>query len=76
MQNDEKTPWQKLAMRILKVELTKKECSYQHLSEALAKIGVEKTAANLNKTINLGKFGFDFFLQCAEALGIKEIHIE
>jgi hypothetical protein len=70
-----KTEWEKKATNLLKAELARHGLSYEELSVALAKIGIEKTPQNLNKTINLGKFGFDFFLQCAQALGLKELRI-
>lgn len=71
-----KTDWEKKATNLLKAELARHGLSYEELSSALAKIGIEKTPQNLNKTINLGKFGFDFFLQCAQALGLKELRID
>jgi hypothetical protein len=72
----DKTEWEKKATNLLKAELARRGLSYEDLSVALAtKLGVEKTAINLNKTINLGKFGFDFFLQCAEAIGLDELRI-
>ena len=70
-----KTEWETKATNLLKAELARRGLSYEELSAALAKIGIEKTPNNLNKTINLGKFGFDFFLQCAEAIDIKEVRI-
>lgn len=71
-----KTEWEKKATNLLKAELARNGLSYEELSVALAKIGIEKTPQNLNKTINLGKFGFDFFLQCAQAIGLKELRID
>lgn len=70
-----KSKWETKATNLLKAELTRRGLSYDDLSAALAKIGIEKTPGNINKTINLGKFGFDFFLQCAEAIQLKELDI-
>jgi Domain of unknown function (DUF6471) len=71
-----KSEWEKKATNLLKAELARVGLNYEELSNALAKIGIEKTPQNLNKTINLGKFGFDFFLQCAQAIGLKELRID
>ena len=72
----EKTIWEEQATNLLKAELARNGLSYDDLRIALAKIGIEKTSSNLNKTINLGKFGFDFFLQCAAAIGIKSLRLD
>ena len=71
-----KTEWEKKATNLLKAELARQGMSYEDLSAALVSLGIEKTPQNLNKTINLGKFGFDFFLQCAEALKLVELRLK
>lgn len=70
-----KTEWEKKATNLLKSELAKRGLNYENLSIELSKIGIDKTPENINKTINLGKFSFNFFLQCAEALGITELRL-
>lgn len=71
-----KTIWEKKATNLLKAELARQGLSYKDLESALAKIGIKQTAENLNKTINLGKFRFALFLQCAEAIGLKELRLD
>jgi hypothetical protein len=68
-----KTDWEKQASNLLKAELTRRGIGYEALRVALAEIGIEKTAANINKTINGGKFSFAFFLQCSKAVGLEKV---
>ena len=70
-----RTNWEKNASNLLKAEIKRRGFVYEDLAIALKKIGVEKTTPNLNKTINAGKFSFSFFLQCAEAIGIKNLRL-
>lgn len=72
----QRTEWEKKAANLLKAEMVKKGLNYEGLRQALVTIGVNKTAPNLNKTINLGKFPFAFFLQCAKALGIRNLRLD
>ncbi|MFZ2316079.1 MAG: DUF6471 domain-containing protein [Gammaproteobacteria bacterium] len=71
-----KSGWEIAATNILKSELTKKGINYEGMSVALSKIGVEMRPENINKNINLGKFTFKFFLQCAKAIGIKNLRLD
>ena len=71
-----KTEWEKKATNLLKAELARRGLSYEDLRIALAKLGIEKTPININKTINQGKFGFDFFLQCAEAIDLEKLQLK
>lgn len=70
-----KTSWEEEATNLLKAELTRRGINYEALRIALLEIGVEKSAQNINKTINLGKFSFSFFLQCAKAIGLEKIQL-
>lgn len=70
-----KDNWENRASNLLKAELARRGLGYEELRTALEKIGVTKSASNINKTINLGKFSFSFFLQCAEAIGLDHIQI-
>lgn len=71
-----KTNWEKEASNLLKAELTRRGLNYEDLRLALTKLGIEKSTHNLTKTINLGKFSFSFFLQCAKAIGLSKIQLE
>jgi len=68
--------WQKLATNILKAELARRGLTYDDLRLALEKIGINKTATNINVTINRGTFSFVFFLQCAEAIQLDKIQLK
>ena len=70
-----KTDWEKEATNLLKAELARRGLSYDDLRLALAQLGIKKSTQNLNKTINLGKFSFAFFLQCAKAIGLDEVRL-
>jgi hypothetical protein len=70
-----KDNWESKASNLLKAELARRGLGYEELRVALEKIGVSKSAININKTINLGKFSFTFFLQCAEAIGLNSIQL-
>lgn len=71
-----KTDWEKMASNLLKAEMTRRGVNYDDLRLALAKLGIEKSTHNLTKTINLGKFSFAFFLQCAKAIGLDKLQLE
>jgi len=67
--------WQKKAVNLLKAEIVRKGISYEELSGALLKIGIEKTPNNINVTLNRGTFSFVFFLQCAKAMNLDFIRL-
>lgn len=71
-----KTDWEKMAANLLKAEMTRRGINYDNLRLALATLGIEKSKNNLTKTINLGKFSFAFFLQCAKAIGLDKLPLE
>jgi hypothetical protein len=68
--------WNHLASNILKAELKRKAISYEQLKEKLAMIGIDETINSIKNKIGRGTFQFAFFLQCATAIGIKNLHLE
>lgn len=68
--------WEKLAKNLLKGELKKRGIGYDELEKKLATINVVESAGNINRKINRGAFPFSFFLQCAVAIGIKNLRFE
>ncbi len=68
--------WDNLAKNLLKSELKKRGMNYEQLHERLAAIGVNETVNNINRKINRGSFQFTFFLQCAAAIGIKNLRLD
>lgn len=71
-----KTDFEKMASNLLKAEIARRGLNYEDLRLALEKLGIKKTTQNLNKTINLGKFSFSFFLQCAKAIDLNKLQLD
>lgn len=68
--------WDELSKNLLKSELKKRGINYEQLQEKLASIGVNETVNNINRKINRGAFQFSFFLQCATAIGMKNLRLD
>lgn len=68
--------WDNLAKNLLKSELKKRGITYEQLHEKLATMGINETVNNINRKINRGSFQFIFFLQCAAAIGIKNLRLD
>ncbi len=67
--------WQEKVKGMLKAELVRRNLSYKQLSEKLAKIGVNDTESNIKNKISRGGFTAVFFVQCLEAIGVKELRL-
>jgi hypothetical protein len=67
--------WKASAKNILKAELTRKGVDYETLVTKLNELGIEENYNSINTKINRGSFTFQFFLQCMEAIGAKEIRL-
>lgn len=67
--------WCEKAANLLKAELAKKGVDYKTLQSKLAEIGIEVSYGGLANRINRGAYNMAFFLQCMEALDIKEIRL-
>lgn len=65
--------WCAKAANLLKSELAKQGVEYKGLQAKLAAIGIEVSYGGLANRINRGAYNMAFFLQCMEALGIKEV---
>ena len=68
--------WNEKATNILKSILTRRNIKYHELAIKLNEIGIEETQGSISNKISRGTFSFVFFMQCMEALGIKEIRID
>ena len=68
--------WNKKATNILKSILTRRNIKYHELSIKLKALGIEETQGSISNKISRGTFSFTFFIQCMEALGIKEIRLD
>jgi hypothetical protein len=67
--------WQTQAKGIIRGELKRRTLSYADLAERLTAIGVKETEKNVNNKIARGGFTAAFFLQCMEAIGVQNIHL-
>ncbi len=68
--------WNEKASNILKSILTRRNVKYYELAIKLKEMGIEETQGSISNKISRGTFSFTFFMQCMEALGIKEIRID
>lgn len=67
--------WNTKAANLLKSELKKHGVTYAQLVEKLAEIGVSEKEANIRNKLSRGAFTAAYFLQCLEAIGVKEIRV-
>ncbi len=68
--------WNEKATNILKSILTRRNIKYHELAIKLNALGIEETQGSISNKISRGTFSFTFFMQCMEALGIKEIRLD
>ena len=68
--------WQAQAKGIIRGELKRRNLSYKDLAERLQAIGVNDTERNVSNKIARGGFTAAFFLQCMEAIGVQNIHLD
>jgi 3-mercaptopyruvate sulfurtransferase SseA len=67
--------WQDKVKGILKAELKRRNLSYKQLAEKLEELGVKETELNIKNKISRGGFTAVFFVQCLEAIGVKELRL-
>jgi hypothetical protein len=67
--------WPAKTKGLLKAELKRRNLSYGDLAQALAKIGIDDNARNLSNKIARGSFTAVFFIQCLDAIGCKNLHL-
>jgi Domain of unknown function (DUF6471) len=67
--------WQAMAKGIIRAELARRQLTYADLAGRLAAIGVKDNERNISNKINRGTFSAVFFLQCMEAIGVQNIHL-
>lgn len=68
--------WNEKSTNILKSILTRRNIKYHELAIKLNALGIEETQGSISNKISRGTFSFTFFIQCMEALGIKEIRLD
>ncbi len=68
--------WQARVKQLLKAALKKQGVSYKQLAEKLGQIGVSETEANIANKISRGGFSAVFLIQCLDAIGCKNFHLD
>ena len=68
--------WQAQAKGIIRGELKRRALSYKDLADRLQAIGVNENEPNVVNKIARGSFTAVFFLQCMEAIGVQNIHLD
>ncbi|MBX3709451.1 MAG: hypothetical protein KF702_06830 [Gammaproteobacteria bacterium] len=68
--------WNTLAANILKAELKRRGITYDQLQEKLSALGINDTTNSIKIKVSRGAFQFAFFLQCAAAIGIKNLRLD
>lgn len=68
--------WVNQVKGILRAEMTRRQITYDQLSERLAELGVSDSAVNLRNKIARGGFSAAFFVQCLEAIGVREVRLD
>lgn len=67
--------WNQRATNLLKSEMARAGVGYEELIDQLHALGIEETYKGIANKINRGAFSFAFFMQCMQALGIKEVRL-
>lgn len=68
--------WNVMAANILKSELKRRGITYDALQEKLVTLGITDTTNSIKVKVSRGTFQFAFFLQCAAAIGIKNLRLD
>ena len=69
------TDWNAKAANLLKSELKRHGVKYGDLVGKLAEIGVEEKEVNVRNKLSRGSFTAAYFLQCLQAIGVKELRL-
>jgi 3-mercaptopyruvate sulfurtransferase SseA len=67
--------WQAQAKGIIRGELKRRNLNYKDLADRLQALGVRETERNIANKISRGGFTATFLLQCMEAIGVQNIHL-
>jgi len=68
--------WESKATNLLKAELKRRGITYAALADRLAEIGVSEKEANIRNKLSRGSFSAAFMLQCLEAIGSRQLHLD
>ena len=68
-------PWVNKVKGILRAEMARKGMTYEQLSERLADLGVKDSAVNIRNKVARGSFSAVFFVQCLDAIEVRELRL-
>ena len=66
---------QKLAARLLRAEMVRRDLSYADLAERLAAQGHATTEASLRNKVSRGTFSADFLIHCMTAMDVPVLRL-
>jgi 3-mercaptopyruvate sulfurtransferase SseA len=68
--------WKAQAKQIIRAELKRRDLSYADLASRMEEIGLRVNDRTIANKISTGSFSAVFFLQCMEAIGVKNVQID
>ena len=68
--------WEARVKGLLKAELKRRDVTYAHLVELLAKIGVSESEPNIRNKLARGRFTAVFLVQCLDAIGCSTLRLD
>jgi 3-mercaptopyruvate sulfurtransferase SseA len=68
--------WKAQAKQLIRAELKRRDLSYADLAERMGAIGLKVNDRTLANKISSGGFSAMFFLQCMEAMGVKNLSLD
>ncbi len=70
------TDWKAQAKQIIRAELKRRDLSYADLAKRMESIGLKVNERTIANKIAMGSFSAVFFLQCMEAIGVKNLPLD
>jgi Domain of unknown function (DUF6471) len=68
--------WKAQAKQLIRAELKRRDLSYADLAQRMEAIGLRVNERTIANKIATGAFSAVFFLQCMEAIGVKNLPID
>jgi hypothetical protein len=67
--------WVNFNKNLIKLHMTVTKTSYQQLSAALRRLGIDEEPRNLANRVWNGRFSAIFLLQCLRAMNVETLHL-
>ena len=67
--------WKAEAKQLIRAELKRRDLSYADLAKRMEAIGLKVNERTIANKIASGGFSAVFFIQCMEAIGVQNIHL-